>query len=107
MKDQNNLMSVVDVFNVNEVSNNEVSKKNKRQERFVQKSRFKKRAKNLLVNRHWINSNDTVAINRAVGMTYHSRALCSCPMCGNSRRHFGEKTIQERSFEEAFKKINN
>lgn len=21
---------------------------------------------------------------------------CSCPMCGNPRRHFGEKTIQEK-----------
>ena len=21
---------------------------------------------------------------------------CSCPMCGNPRRHFGERTLQER-----------
>lgn len=25
-----------------------------------------------------------------------NRCKCSCPMCGNERRHFGRKTIQER-----------
>jgi hypothetical protein len=25
-----------------------------------------------------------------------NRAKCSCPMCGNMRRHFGLETIQER-----------
>jgi len=25
-------------------------------------------------------------------------AVCSCAMCGNPRRYFGEKTIQERRF---------
>lgn len=23
-------------------------------------------------------------------------AVCSCPMCGNQRKHFGERTVQER-----------
>lgn len=25
-----------------------------------------------------------------------TRKPCSCPMCGNPRRHYGEKTIQEK-----------
>lgn len=25
-----------------------------------------------------------------------TRAPCSCPMCGNPRRHWGEHTVQER-----------
>ena len=31
-----------------------------------------------------------------------TRVPCSCPMCGNPRRHFGERTIQERRADEAF-----
>ena len=31
---------------------------------------------------------------------YHTRTLCSCPMCGNPRRHFGQKTVQERRDDE-------
>lgn len=27
---------------------------------------------------------------------YHTPKMCSCPMCGNPRRHFGELTRQER-----------
>lgn len=27
---------------------------------------------------------------------FHTPALCSCPMCGNPRKWFGERTIQER-----------
>ncbi|HEX6747879.1 MAG TPA: hypothetical protein VF092_11365 [Longimicrobium sp.] len=30
------------------------------------------------------------------GKIAHTRRLCSCPMCGNPRRHFGETTLQER-----------
>jgi hypothetical protein len=26
----------------------------------------------------------------------HGLAICSCTMCGNPRRHFGEPTLQER-----------
>jgi hypothetical protein len=25
-------------------------------------------------------------------------AACSCPMCGNPRRHFGHRTLREESF---------
>lgn len=30
-----------------------------------------------------------------------TRVPCSCPHCGNPRRHFGEKTRQERRADEA------
>jgi len=32
----------------------------------------------------------------------HTRAACSCYMCGNPRRQFGEKTVQERRADEMF-----
>lgn len=33
---------------------------------------------------------------RQLGRVVQYPAMCSCPMCGNSRRHFGERTIQEQ-----------
>jgi len=33
----------------------------------------------------------------------HTRVPCSCTMCGNPRRHFGERTVQERRADEAMK----
>jgi hypothetical protein len=32
-----------------------------------------------------------------------TRVRCSRPCCGNRRRHFGEKTLRERKFEEGDK----
>lgn len=32
---------------------------------------------------------------------FATRVPCSCTMCGNPRRHWGEKTIQELKAEEA------
>jgi len=29
-----------------------------------------------------------------------TRKVCSCPMCGNPRRHFHESTVQERRQEQ-------
>lgn len=29
---------------------------------------------------------------------YNNMAKCSCPMCGNARRHFGEITLEEKRF---------
>lgn len=29
---------------------------------------------------------------------YRTPCMCSCYMCGNPRKHFGELTIQERKF---------
>lgn len=31
-----------------------------------------------------------------LGFHANVRRACSCPMCGNPRRHFGERTVQER-----------
>ena len=33
---------------------------------------------------------------RARGILAHSRTPCSCWMCGNPRRHLGERSLQER-----------
>jgi hypothetical protein len=33
---------------------------------------------------------------RHIGKIAHARRLCSCPLCGNPRRHMGAQTIQER-----------
>lgn len=30
-----------------------------------------------------------------IGIRAHSPAICSCPTCGNPRRHFSQRTIQE------------
>lgn len=32
---------------------------------------------------------------RFLGMTVHTAKVCSCPMCGNARKFFGNETIQE------------
>ena len=36
---------------------------------------------------------------RATGKLAQTRQLCSCWMCGNPRRYFGETTLQERRAE--------
>lgn len=38
---------------------------------------------------------------RALGRLAHSRAPCSCFMCGNPRRYLGERTLQEWRAEHA------
>ena len=35
---------------------------------------------------------------RHLGRIAHSRQPCSCWMCGNPRRHVGERTLQEEAF---------
>ncbi len=37
---------------------------------------------------------------RMVGIKAHTPALCSCWMCGNPRKYWKEKTIQERRAEQ-------
>ena len=39
--------------------------------------------------------------DRTVGRYYHTPVPCSCPMCGNPRRYFGQPTVQERRAEVA------
>ena len=36
---------------------------------------------------------------KRLGMAVHTACACSCWMCGNPRRHSGERTIQERKHE--------
>ncbi len=33
---------------------------------------------------------------KQLGQVVQHPQVCSCPMCGNPRKHFGERTIQER-----------
>lgn len=68
-----------------------MTNKEKHQERFLQKARFKARVKKLRYFSYGYSN------PRLEGLAYHTRALCSCPMCGNARRHFGELTIHEKS----------
>lgn len=79
----------------------QMTNKEKHQERFIQKSRFKARVKKL---RYFANGYTSA---RLQGMAYHTRALCSCPMCGNSRTHFGELTVQEKSSVEIYNLLKN
>ena len=36
---------------------------------------------------------------RQLGRLSHARKPCSCAMCGNPRRWFGERSLQERRLE--------
>lgn len=74
-----------------------MTNKEKHQERFMQKLRFKKRVKKLHYFNYRFNS------PRLEGIVYHTRKLCSCPMCGNPRKYFGEQTVQEQSHLEAYR----
>jgi hypothetical protein len=43
-------------------------------------------------------------LNKAeLGLVVNTPTPCSCPACGNPRRHFGKKTIQERKVEQEYK----
>lgn len=35
---------------------------------------------------------------RRLGMAIATPAACSCTMCGNPRKYFGERSLQERRF---------
>lgn len=43
----------------------------------------------------WCQNMNQEAQNRIVGMMLHSATLCSCHMCGNPRKYFGERSLQE------------
>lgn len=74
-----------------------MDQKQKRQKRFVQNARIKGRVKNLL---HFSYSSKS---DRTLGVLYHTRALCSCYMCGNPRKYDKEITLQEKSSLEFFR----
>lgn len=52
-------------------------------------------------NYHSWSHDDEEITPRLAGMFYHTPQLCSCCGCGNPRKHFGEKSIQERREEQA------
>ena len=68
-----------------------------RAERRHQKARYKARAKRLvrLFSAASIRGYDEEEVNRLTLVYEKQRKPCSCAMCGNPRRHFGEVTRQE------------
>jgi hypothetical protein len=38
---------------------------------------------------------------KEIGIHAKTRAICSCPACGNPRRHFGEIPVSERKKRES------
>lgn len=65
---------------------------NKRERFLISKNKGKRRA-NLLLNDC---TNKDSVIERHSRLLRNTTKLCSCPMCGNARKHFNERTIQER-----------
>jgi hypothetical protein len=75
-----------------------INPKLKRQRRFQQKIRSKnkwKKVANRLSNELQL-SERYDWIRKATGMMTNHGKLCSCHMCGNPRKFFNEKTIQEQ-----------
>lgn len=73
--------------------------KEKRQRRFQQKLRNKKKWSRLV--RH--NFGFTEITPRMIGIASNHGKLCSCHMCGNPRKFFNMKTLQEQKFDEKVK----
>lgn len=46
-------------------------------------------------NRRWHWGRDMAQEGRQLGKLLHTATPCSCPMCGNPRKYFGHRTIQE------------
>lgn len=44
----------------------------------------------------------TGGVDSHLGLYRKTKVPCSCDCCGNPRKHFGEKTIQERKADEDF-----
>jgi len=57
----------------------------------------KKKSKTQLIFKfgNWWPPNDN-NFKRLIGIRSHSPKLCSCWMCGNPRKYFNEKTVQEK-----------
>ena len=66
--------------------------------------RFQERKKKRWVSKHfanyWVNGLDSIK----VGLRAHTPTICSCPACGNPRKHWKQRTIQELRFLQAFSK---
>jgi len=66
-------------------------KNDKRALRRLHSRRMKKKAKRIYF---WNDNPEKYADNLAV---------CSCPMCGNPRKHFHQETLQEKRADDEFK----
>lgn len=65
-----------------------------RDERIAQKARNRERWRRIFSRHHW--STPAKWLDWSVARAAQHGKLCSCQMCGNPRRYFGEETIQER-----------
>lgn len=65
-------------------------------ERRHHEKRLKDKVKNIISG--WFSKEPT---KEQIGKSYsvHS-SKCSCPVCGNPRKHFDSKTLQEKRFEQ-------
>lgn len=67
-----------------------------RGERIAQKQRNRERWRRIYRWRARLSPSSAAWAERNVLQAAQHGKLCSCPMCGNPRRHFGDETIQER-----------
>ncbi len=74
-------------------------------DRRASQERIKKRFGKLVDRIHWISGPlDSAERERIVGKqaAVHGKG-CSCPGCGNPRKHLGQKTIAEKAQDERMK----
>lgn len=60
--------------------------------------RFQERKKKKWVRKHFYNYWITELDGTRIGIRAHSPAICSCHGCGNPRKHWKQRTIQELRF---------
>lgn len=60
-------------------------------------------ANRLRAQRRFFHGQDLAAIRGALGRVVNTAAQCSCFMCGNPRRYFKERTLQECRAENIFR----
>jgi hypothetical protein len=68
--------------------------KQKRSIRRFNAQKYKKRCKRTFLSRY-TNLGNPVDELKIIGKIYKTRKPCSCFMCGNPRKYFNQKTIQE------------
>ena len=86
----------------------EYDPKQKRQRRFLQKTRNRQRWKRIVESQTFKDLWSTPTeyyewMKRTLGKSSNHGKLCSCHMCGNPRKFFNEKTLQEQKFDERSK----
>ncbi len=63
--------------------------------------RFQENKKKQWVRKHFYNHWFNGLNGARIGIRAHSPAICSCHMCGNPRKHWKQRTIQELRIQEA------